>query len=82
MSAVIEFPQIEGNDEARDQTSFGDIPPIMSPKTLAEIIEVHPVTLAKCREKKKGPRSRTPKGTNLIRYYRRDVLAWLDGESE
>lgn len=64
-------------DEAED---FLDLPPIMSPGTLAKILEVTPQTLARWRDPKQageGPRFIKVPGSQLIRYLRADVVAWL-----
>ncbi|WP_156760020.1 helix-turn-helix transcriptional regulator [Microbacterium karelineae] len=59
---------------------FEDMPMVMSPKTLAEILDVTPTTLERWRASKprRGPVPRRLPGSNLIRYMRADVLAWLD----
>ena len=82
MSSIVSLPARSLLEEEfqEPRTAFGDVPAIMSPKKLGVVLEIHPVTLAKWREKKKGPKFRTPPGTNIIRYYRHDVLAWLDGD--
>ncbi|GAT73595.1 hypothetical protein MHM582_2089 [Microbacterium sp. HM58-2] len=58
---------------------FEDVPPFMSPKTLAGILEVTPLTLQRWRDSKddKGPAWSEIPGSNVIRYSRRDVLEWL-----
>lgn len=57
---------------------FEDMPMVMSPKTLAEILDVTTVTLERWRAKQHGPRFRRFPNSNLIRYTRADVIAWLD----
>jgi hypothetical protein len=58
-------------------TGFEDIPPVMSPKVLADVIEVKPLTLQRWRDQEKGPAWHQFPGSNVIRYTRVDVLAWL-----
>ena len=57
-----------------------DLPPVMSPGTLAKILEVTPQTLARWRDPKQageGPKFIKVPGSQLIRYLRADVVAWL-----
>ncbi|MGR4009185.1 hypothetical protein [Leucobacter sp. 1207-22] len=68
-------------EEALD--GFEDLPPIMSAPRLAECLELDPKTLERWRKtwltgECTGPRFLKAPGTKLYRYYRRDVLAWLD----
>ena len=56
---------------------FEDLPPVMSPKTLAEIFEVTPKTLERWRDAESGPTWHKFPGSSLIRYTREDVVSWL-----
>ncbi len=66
---------------------FEDVPPVMSPKTLAGVLEVTPLTLQRWRDASRaaalkgggmvGPAWSEMPGSNVIRYTRSDVLAWL-----
>ncbi|KIP88774.1 hypothetical protein RU09_14720 [Microbacterium sp. MEJ108Y] len=56
---------------------FEDVPPIMSPKTLAGILEVTTLTLQRWRDRNEGPVAISIPGSNVIRYTRTDLLAWL-----
>ncbi|WP_313366647.1 helix-turn-helix domain-containing protein [Microbacterium sp.] len=58
-------------------SDFGDVPPIMSPKTLAGVLEVTPLTLQRWRDRNEGPVWIAIPGSNVIRYTRADLLAWL-----
>ena len=65
------------------ESGFESMPILMSPKTLAEQIEVSVAALSKWRKTwpngdRIGPAFSTPRGTNLIRYARPDVISWLN----
>lgn len=74
-----ESTELEQLDNA---TGFSDVPPIMSPKTLAELLEVSTKTLerwrdARARDGMTGPAWHKLPGSSLIRYSRADVVAWF-----
>lgn len=50
---------------------------VMSPKTLAEILDVSLKTLERWRDAKTGPTWHKLPGSSLIRYSRSDVLTWF-----
>lgn len=50
---------------------------LMSPKALAALLEVTPLTLQRWRDLGKGPAWHQFPGSNVIRYARADVLCWL-----
>lgn len=77
MSLVV-FPQ-PGPDTAAATlpAGFEDVPAVMSPKTLGELLETSPRTLERWRVEKVGPAYFSLPGSSLIRYSRADVLAWL-----
>lgn len=57
-----------------------DLPAIMSPGTLAKALDVTTRTLERWRDPKQaglGPKFIQVPGSNLIRYLRPDVLAWI-----
>ncbi|OZB81474.1 helix-turn-helix domain-containing protein [Microbacterium sp. 13-71-7] len=54
-----------------------EFPPVMSPKTLAAFLEVTPLTLQRWRNAKTGPVPALVPDSNVIRYTREDVVAWL-----
>lgn len=56
---------------------FEDVPAVMSPKQLGELLDVSPRTLERWRDAKTGPSYYTLPGSSLIRYGRADVVAWL-----
>ncbi len=61
-----------------DQSQFDAWPALMSPKVLAELLEVSTKTLERWRRlPNMGPRFVQPPGSSLIRYTRDDVVAWL-----
>lgn len=82
--SIIAFP---GEAEAEDQAEatcvgFEQMPMIMSPKALAEILEVSTKTLerwriARERDGETGPAWHKIPGSSLIRYSRADVLSWF-----
>lgn len=81
MSAqLIEFPV---SNIADPVPGLDDLPPIMSPQTLGQHIELDPKTLERWRKtwpagECLGPAWSNPPGTKFYRYYRRDVLAWIN----
>lgn len=83
MSAVVSISERSSvaGEHREPESGFDDVPAIMSPKKLGEVLEIHPVTLARWRDKNKGPKFRTPPGTNIVRYYRHDVIAWLNNDT-
>ena len=56
---------------------FEDIPAVMAPKTLADLLDVTTKTLERWRDAKTGPAHHKLPGSSLIRYTRTDVLTWL-----
>lgn len=84
MSNVTELYRDE-RDAPQPLTSaagFEDLPAIMSPKTLAEVLEVSTKTLerwrdARVRDGKTGPAWHKLPGSSLIRYSRADVIEWF-----
>lgn len=82
--SIIAFPG-EGEVEARAEATcagFEQMPMIMSPKALAELLEVSTKTLerwriARDRDGKTGPAWHKLPGSSLIRYSRADVLSWF-----
>lgn len=61
---------------------FDGVPPIMSPKTLAEMLEISTKTLERWRiergrDGKTGPAWHKLPGSSLIRYSRADVVSWF-----
>jgi len=64
-------------DDVAGASGFEDVPPFMSPKTLAGMLEVTTLTLQRWRDSNKGPNWSEIPGSNVIRYSRPDVLAWL-----
>lgn len=74
--------QLVRNAESETEMSnsaigFEDVPPVMSPKTLAGVLEVTTLTLQRWRDRKEGPLWIAIPGSNVIRYTRADLLAWL-----
>lgn len=55
-----------------------ELPPVMSPKTLAEYLDVSITTISRWRATKIGPPYFESKGLNMIRYRREDVLDWIN----
>ncbi|QIK64108.1 helix-turn-helix domain-containing protein [Leucobacter viscericola] len=80
MSAVID---LAGEREARvaEPGGFEDVPAIMSPGQLAEVLDVSVRTLERWRVDGEGPAFQHPKLPNrFYRYFRRDVIAWLENK--
>lgn len=75
MLRTVAAPEQEAVDA--QLTGFEDIPPIMSPKTLAAVLEVTTLTLQRWRDRKEGPIPTLVPNSNVIRYTRAEVLAWL-----
>lgn len=70
------------SDAEADVAGFAEMPMIMSPKVLAEILEVSMKTLerwriARERDGKTGPAWHKIPGSSLIRYSRADVVSWF-----
>ena len=61
---------------------YEGMPPVMSPKVLAEQLEVAVSTLARWRDAGMGPAWHEPAGSRLVRYSRVDVVAWLRSSQE
>ena len=79
MSNVVKLAPVA---PAPEPTGLEDMPVLMSPKTLGEILEVSAASLSAWRKtwpdgKRVGPAFYTPPGTNMIRYSREAVLEWL-----
>ena len=60
-----------------------EMPEIMSTQSLATHLELDPKALERWRKtwpngERLGPQWLRPPGTKLYRYYRRDVIEWLD----
>jgi len=83
--SLITFPaDTAGDPMAGDGTpaGFEQMPMIMSPKVLAEVLDITTKTLerwrdARQRDGKTGPVWHKLPGSKLIRYSRSDVLAWF-----
>lgn len=69
--AAVEF------DESATCAGFEQMPMVMSPKTLAEILEVSVKSLERWRDAKTGPAWHKLPGSSLIRYSRSDVVEWF-----
>ncbi|MBC9953272.1 hypothetical protein ICM05_01235 [Leucobacter sp. cx-42] len=81
MATITSLDEVRDGKRAPD--GFEDLPPIMSAPKLAEHLELDPKTLERWRKTWPngdctGPRFSKAPGTKLYRYYRRDVLTWLD----
>ncbi|MDR6142075.1 hypothetical protein QE375_001629 [Microbacterium foliorum] len=74
--SLIAFPS-ETDQVESESTGFDEMPMVMSPKVLAEILEVSVKTLERWRDAKSGPAWHKLPGSSLIRYARIDVLAWF-----
>lgn len=57
---------------------FEELPPMLSPLVLARFLAVSPKTLERWRKDRTGPTPRQLPGSNLWRYARSDVVAWLE----
>lgn len=65
-------------DATAEAPGFEELPVIMSPRALAEILEISTKSLERYRADGTGPRWIKLPGSSLIRYTRRDVSAWLE----
>lgn len=74
--SVVVLPSV---DAPADGAELGleDLPAVMSPKVLAELLEVSVKTLERWRDGGSGPAFMRLPGSSLIRYSRVDVAAWL-----
>lgn len=79
MSAVVDL-SVEREARGDVAPGFEDVPPIMSPGQLADVLDVSVRTLERWRDLKEGPDFQHPEGTRFYRYYRRDLLAWLENK--
>lgn len=82
MSITAFAGEVEAEAHGDACVGFEQMPMVMSPKTLAEILEVSMKTLERWRiergrDGKTGPVWHKLPGSSLIRYSRADVLAWL-----
>lgn len=77
--SLIAFPAASADEPDAESTpsGFDEMPLFMSPIELAEILKVTTRTLTEWRRKKSGPRPVKFPASDLIRYTRPDVLAWL-----
>lgn len=66
--------------EAPELPGFEDVPAVMSPGQLAVVLDVSVRTLNRWREIGEGPVFQHPKGSKVYRYYRRDLIAWLENQ--
>jgi predicted site-specific integrase-resolvase len=63
----------------QERSQFDDWPALMSPKTLAKLLEVSTKTLERWRTPPRtGPDFVQPSGSSLVRYTRDDVVSWLN----
>lgn len=76
--SLLAFPQPTPGTVPALPAGFEDVPAVMSPKTLGELLEMSPRTLERWRDMKVGPAYFSLPGSSLIRYARADVVAWLN----
>lgn len=74
---LVAFPQPQPDEEPTTLGALSELPAVMSPKMLAELLEVAPKTLERWRDASTGPAYLKLPGSSLIRYTRDDVAAWL-----
>lgn len=60
---------------------FEGVPAVMSPGQLAVVLDVSVRTLNRWREIGEGPDYQHPEGSKIYRYYRRDLIAWLENQA-
>lgn len=77
--SLLAFPQPEPETDAAAAAAgaLADLPAVLSPKILADLLEVAPKTLERWRDASTGPAYLKLPGSSLIRYARDDVAAWL-----
>jgi len=80
--SMVTFPTTSTDAPGDVAEGFEQMPMIMSPKALAELLEVSTKTLerwriARDRDGKTGPAWHKLPGSSLIRYSRADVLSWF-----
>lgn len=83
MSNVVQMRRSTSPDSAEliaELAGYEDMPLFMSPAQLAEVIGTTPTSLARWRKEKplRGPAFSALPGTQMIRYARPDVLAWIE----
>ena len=74
MSEVIPFP----NAKPPTDDPAPDLPLVLSPAQLSELLTVSVKTITRWREDKEGPPAFKLPGGRLYRYRRDEVIAWLD----
>lgn len=86
--AILEAPTLRPPEitpperrEAPDLPGFADVPAVMSPGQLAVVLDVSVRTLNRWREIGEGPVFHHPAGSRIYRYYRRDLIAWLENQA-
>lgn len=75
--SIAALPQRDDPAPVQLPAGFEDLPAVMSPKVLAELLEVTPKSLERWRDAGTGPAYLKLPGSSLIRYSRDDVVAWL-----
>ncbi|UPL13050.1 helix-turn-helix domain-containing protein [Microbacterium galbinum] len=80
--STIAFPVATADAPLEAPEGFEQMPMIMSPKALAEILEVSTKTLERWRDARSrgdevGPVWHKLPGSSLIRYSRADVIEWF-----
>lgn len=75
--SIVALPQRDDAAPVELPAGFEDLPAVMSPKVLAELLEVTPKSLERWRDAGTGPAYLKLPGSSLIRYSRDDVVAWL-----
>lgn len=69
------------NREAPELPGLEDVPAVRSPGQLAVVADVSVRTLNRWREIGEGPAFQHPDGSKIYRYYRRDLIAWLENQA-
>lgn len=80
--SMIAFPATTIDAPGEAPEGFEQMPMIMSPKVLAQVLDITTKTLerwrdARLRDGRTGPVWHKLPGSKLIRYSRADVLAWF-----
>jgi hypothetical protein len=75
--SLVALPQPDPDAAVEPPAGFDDLPAVMSPRVLADLLDVAPKSLERWRDADSGPAYLKLPGSALIRYTRDAVVAWL-----
>jgi hypothetical protein len=74
---IAQLPSAQMQQPVEVPAGFEDLPAVLSPKALADLLEVSVKSLERWRDASTGPSFLRLPGSSLIRYTRDDVVTWL-----